>query len=90
MQPKGTEEPEKNPSVPQQEEQPDATEGKVIVDYILDVDYEGSETKNATVALEEEEENSVTEYVCIEIPHEGTFHQRMMPCNVILRIQWVH
>ena len=30
--PEGSGEPQTNPSVPQQEEQPDATEGKVIVD----------------------------------------------------------
>ena len=41
--PEGTGKPEKNLSVPQQEEQPDAAEGKVIVDYNLDIDYEGSE-----------------------------------------------
>ena len=38
---KRAEEPETNPSVPQQEVQPDATEG---------VDYEGSEPKNEPVA----------------------------------------
>ena len=36
------EEPERNLSVPQQEKKPDTTEGKVIVDYNLDIDYEGS------------------------------------------------
>ena len=41
LQPKSTEEPETNHSDLQQEEQPDATEGKVIVDSSLDVDYEG-------------------------------------------------
>ena len=45
-QPEGTDESETNASVPQQEEQPDATVGKVIVDYDPDVDYEGTEPKN--------------------------------------------
>ena len=54
----GTGEPETNPSDPQQEEQPDATEGKVIVDYNLDVNYVGSESKNEPGAQEEKEENS--------------------------------
>ena len=36
----GMKEPERDH---QQEGQPDATEGKVIADYDLDVDYEGSE-----------------------------------------------
>ena len=39
LQPEGTEEPQTNTSVPQQERQADATEGKVIADYKLDVDY---------------------------------------------------
>ena len=37
----GTEDLETNPSVPQQEEQPDATEGKVIADNSPVLDYEG-------------------------------------------------
>ena len=37
----GIGEPERDP---QQEDQPDATEGKDIAHYDLDVDYEGSET----------------------------------------------
>ena len=63
----GTEEPETNTSVPQQEKQPDAAEGKVIIDYNPDVDYEGSEPKNEPVAWEEKEENSDTEYANIEM-----------------------
>ena len=35
---------------PQQEKRPDTTEGKVIVDDNPDVDYEGSEPKNESVA----------------------------------------
>ena len=38
----GAEEPERDP---QQEDQPDAAEGKDIADYDLDVDYVGSESK---------------------------------------------
>ena len=38
-QPEGAKEPDTNPSVPQLEEQPDATGGKVLVDYSLDVNY---------------------------------------------------
>ena len=45
-----TEEPETNPSVPQQKEQLDTAEGKFIVEYSPDVDYEGSEPKNEPVA----------------------------------------
>ena len=51
----GAEEPENNFSVPKQEEPPDITEGKVMVDYDWDVDYEGSESKNKPVAQEEKE-----------------------------------
>ena len=51
------EESETNPSVPQQEEQPDSTEGKVIADYDPDLDYEGSEPKNEPVTQEQKEED---------------------------------
>ena len=40
--PKGTGEPEANPSVPQLKEHPDTTEGGVIVDCNLNIYYEGS------------------------------------------------
>ena len=49
---KGTET-ESNPSVPQQKEQPDAAEDEDIVDYDLDIDYEGSEPENEQAAQEE-------------------------------------
>ena len=39
LQPDGTEQPETNPSVPQQEEQANAIHGKVIADYKPDTDY---------------------------------------------------
>ena len=42
LQQEGAEEPERDPY---HGEQPDATEGKEIADYDLDVDYEGSEPK---------------------------------------------
>ena len=61
---KGTEELETDC---QQEEQPDAAEGKVMVDYNMDIDYEGSEPKNEPVAQKEKEENSDVEYVNVEI-----------------------
>ena len=53
-----TKEPETNSSVPQQEEQRDAMEGKVIANCNTDVDYkpEGSDTD--IEAVDEEEENS--------------------------------
>ena len=50
-------EPESNPSVPLQEDQRDTTEGEVIVDYDLDMDYERSEHKNEQGAPEENEED---------------------------------
>ena len=61
LQPQGTREPETNHSVPQQEEQPDATEGKVIADYGLDINYEGSEPKIELDVQAEKEENSDAE-----------------------------
>ena len=61
----GTEESEKNPGVPQQEEQPDTTDGKVIVVYNLDADFkpEGSDPEIEPVHHEEDNENSYAEYV---------------------------
>ena len=47
-------------SVLQQEKQPDTTEGKVIVDYGLDIDYERSEPQIEPDAQEEMEGNSDT------------------------------
>ena len=64
----GTEEPEKNPGVPQQEEQPDTTESKVIADYNPDIEYEGSEPKNKPVFWEEKEDSSDAKYANMEIP----------------------
>ena len=52
----------------QQEEQPDATEGKVIADYDPDVDYVGLEPKIEPVA-----------HAKMEMPRDGTLRQRMMP-----------
>ena len=62
----------------------------VIVDYNLKVDYDGSEPENEPGAQEEKEENSDTEYVNMETTHNGTFCQRMMPCNVMQRIEWLN
>ena len=82
MQPEGVEKPENIPSDPQQEEHPDTAEGKVIACFNLNVNYEGSEPKNETVAQEENEEHSDAEYEKMEIHHAGTFCQRMMHHNV--------
>ena len=74
----------------QQEENLDATEGKVIADYNIDIDYEGSEPKNGPDAQEKKERDSDTEYAEIKVSCSGTFHQRMMHCNILQRIQSVH
>ena len=79
----GKDKPEINPSVPQQEEQPDATEGKDIVDYNPDVDYEGSESQNDPVAQEKKEEDPVMEYAKMDMPRSGTLHQRMEPWEMM-------
>ena len=50
-------EPESNPSVPQQEEQPHAIEGEHIVGYDPDIDYEGLEPENKPAAQEQKEED---------------------------------
>ena len=58
---------------PQQEDQPDVTEGKDIADYDPDVDYEGSEPKVKQSAQEQREDDPDTEYVGMEIPQDGPF-----------------
>ena len=72
----GTEEPERDP---QQEDQLDATEGKDIADYNLDIDYEVSEPKVKQSAQKQMEVDPDAEYAEIEIPQDGTLCQRMMP-----------
>ena len=83
LQTRGAEEPETDP---QQDEQPDATEGKVIVGYNPDIDYERLEPKNEPLAQAEKEENTDAKFTNMEIPQAETFYQRMMPCNVVQRI----
>ena len=63
-----TEDAEKPEQDHQQVERPDAIEGKDILDYHLDVDYEGSECENELVIKAEVKENSDTEYAKMEIP----------------------
>ena len=58
----GTGESDTNPSVPQQEEQLDTTEGKVIAHYNLHINYDRSEPKDNPVAREEKEEDPLTEW----------------------------
>ena len=58
--------------------------------YNSDVDYKVSKPKNEPCAQEEKEENSDAHYVNMEISRKGTFCQRMMPCNLMQRIQWLH
>ena len=57
LQPECTEEPQTNTIVPQQEGQGDISEGKVLADHELDVDYEpeGSDSENEPIAPREEE-----------------------------------
>ena len=62
---RGTEEPERDP---QQKDQPDTTGGKVITDYNLDIDYEGSEPKAKQSAPEQREVDPDAEYANMEIP----------------------
>ena len=61
------EEPETNISVHQQEGQEDATQGEVIADYELDVDYKPEASDPDFEAVHEEEENSDAEYVKMEL-----------------------
>ena len=58
----GTEESQTNPSVPQQEEQADATEAEVRADYELNIYYEETGPKNEQDAQKEKEENYDAKY----------------------------
>ena len=60
----GIEESERDP---EQEDQTNATGGKDIEDYNLDVDYEGSEPKVKQSALEQREVDPDAEYANMEI-----------------------
>ena len=65
-----TEEPEKNTSVPQQEEQTAFAEGKDVTDYDQDVDYKPDESNSEIKAVNEGAENSDTEYVKMELSQD--------------------
>ena len=65
-------------------------EGKDIVDYNADEDYEGSELKNEPVTQEQREVDPDAEYAKREMPQNGTLHQRMMPQDVYMGILWVN
>ena len=75
---------------PQQEEQSDPAEGKVIADYGPDVDYEGSEPEVEPDAQEQREVNSDTEYAKMKLPRDETLCQRMMPWEMYMGILRVH
>ena len=86
----GAEEPETNPSVPQQEEHRDAKDGKVIADYDPDMDYRPERSDSDIKAIDEEEGNSVAEYAKMELSQDGTLCQRTMDCKVAELIKRVH
>ena len=56
-----------NTSVPQQEEQLDGTEDKVVADQNPDVDYKKQGSDPEIKAVNEEEENSYAVYVEMEL-----------------------
>ena len=83
----GIEDPDRDP---QQEDQLDAAEGKDIADYDPDVDNVGSKPQVEPVAQDEWEFDPDAEYVNMEIPQDGTLHQRMMPWKQPMGILQVH
>ena len=60
--PGGAEELETNPSVPQQEEQTDARDGKAIEDYDPNIAYEPEGSDSDIKAVKKEKENSDIDY----------------------------
>ena len=75
---------------PQQEDQQDATEGKDIADYNLDVDFEGSEHEVEQSAQEQKAVDPDAEYAEIEIPQDGTHCQRIVPWEQYMGILQIH
>ena len=86
----GVVEPKTNPSVPQQEEQRNVVESKVMADDNLDVDHESEGSHPDIEAVNEEEENSDAEYAKMELPQDRTLCQRSMNGKVAERIKRVH
>ena len=84
LQPEGVVGPETNPSIHQNKEKVDATEGKVTWDYHYEP--EGPDAENEPDA-QEDEENSNAEYAKVELPHQGTIHQKSMNGRVAERIK---
>ena len=76
----GIVEPENNTSGPHLEKQEDIVEGKVRVEYKLDVNNkpEGPDPNDKPVTQEEGEDNSHAEYVKIEHHCQGTLRQMIM------------
>ena len=86
----GTEESETNVSVSQQEGQADATRGKAIADYNLDIDCEPEGSDPEIKAVDKEEDNSDAEYVKMKLPQARTLQQRTMNCKVAEKVKRVH
>ena len=64
----GAGEPETTVSVPQQGGEAEATRGKAIADYDLDIEYKPEGSDPDIKAADEEEENSDAEYAKMELP----------------------
>ena len=67
-----------NLNVPQQEEQSDAIDGKVLADCKPDIDNEPEGSDPLIELVDYIEEDPYTEYLKMEIPCQGTVHQRSM------------
>ena len=82
----GTEQPETN----QQEGPTDATRGKALADYDLDIYYKTEISDTDIKAINKEEENSDAEYAKMELLQARKLHQKTMNCKVTERIERVH
>ena len=72
----GADEPETNVSVARQGGQRGAREGKEIANYDPDVDYKSEGSDPDIEAVNEEEENSETEYAKMDLPQDRTLPER--------------
>ena len=91
-QPEGMEKPETNPSGNQHEIQADTTEGKVVVDFKLDIEDELEQSDPMIKPADQVEEEVISDAECtkMELPCQENMQQRSMNCKVTERIGHIH
>ena len=82
--------PENSASFPQLKEQEDSKDGKVIIDYMLDLNYkpEVPDPNDGPVIQEEEKGDCNAKYAKLKLPHLGTNKQRSMHHQIRIGSGW--